>query len=136
MFLGIIRVLFIILNLLVCLHGIFVGVLAFLFGVYGILCVILPEKTFLKQYLQCSLWKKVRRLEKSPPPPVEAVETNIRYGADKWSNCTKTNFLDGNINNVCNTAVVLESDQTFTKNFTGLSITSDHVLTLSLATFA
>ena len=49
-FLGIISVLFIILNLLVCLHGILVGVLGFwlaylvfLFGVYGILCVIFPE---------------------------------------------------------------------------------------------
>ena len=49
-FLGIISVLFIILNLLVCLLGILVGVLgflvgvlSFLFGVYGILCVIFSE---------------------------------------------------------------------------------------------
>ena len=49
-FLGIIRVLFIILNILVCLHGILVDVLSFwlaylvfLFGVNGILCVIFPE---------------------------------------------------------------------------------------------
>ena len=33
-----------------------------------------------KQFLLRSLWKKVCQLEKSTPPPVVAVVTNIRYG--------------------------------------------------------
>jgi len=52
---------------LVGVLGFLVGVLSFLFGIYGILCVnvnYILWINFLK-CLPCSLWKKVRRLEKS-----------------------------------------------------------------------
>ena len=35
-----------------------------------------------KQSLPRSLWKKVRRLEKSTPTPLQALLTNMSYGAD------------------------------------------------------
>ena len=79
-FLGLTSVLFIVVRDLVCLLGILVGVLGF-FGwcIWYFVCYILWIN-FHKQYLLCSLWKKVHRLEKSTPPPVVAVVTNISYG--------------------------------------------------------
>ena len=42
------------------------------------ICVfIFPDKLCSKQFILRSLWKKVRRLEKSTPPPVAAVVTNM-----------------------------------------------------------
>ena len=61
------------------------GVLGVWFGVFGILSSLKMCRFLLINFAESSLycvflWKKVHRLEKSTPPPVVRLWTNMRYG--------------------------------------------------------
>ena len=60
------------------------GILGVWFGVFGILSSLKMCRFLLINFAESSryhvfLWKEVHWLEKKAPPPVEAVETNMRY---------------------------------------------------------
>ena len=78
-----------VLGVLVGIQGVLVGIFDAFVGLLGVVVGVFCSKQFLLR----SLWKKVRQLEKSTPPPVVAVVTNMSYENKCSTVCENTDFV-------------------------------------------